>query len=136
MASGLWMARVTTSLGICAIQVVMQPDLLGALSASDREGPPVTGVNATLMARPFAISGVDYPPPASRLRCMRIRRIAKPVTARISQTVITAGTRYWLLPPFAIWAARPVIPRRSRRPLRRRLAVPGDRPGRVTSERE
>jgi len=45
MASGPWMARVTTSLGICAIQAVMQPDLLGALSASDREGPPVAGVN-------------------------------------------------------------------------------------------
>jgi hypothetical protein len=53
----------TVSLGICAIQAVMQPDLLGALSASDREGPPVTEVNGTLMARPCAIRGEDYPLP-------------------------------------------------------------------------
>ena len=41
----------TVSLGICAVQAVMQPDLLGGLSMSDRQAPAFTGVNGTLMAR-------------------------------------------------------------------------------------
>ena len=43
------------SLGICAIRAVVRPDLRCEVSASDRERPPVTGVNGTLMARRTAV---------------------------------------------------------------------------------
>ena len=39
------------SLGSCAVRAAMQPDLRGGLSGSDRERPPVAGVNGPLMAR-------------------------------------------------------------------------------------
>ena len=41
----------TISLEICAVRAAMPPDLRDGVSASDREKPFVTGVNATLMAR-------------------------------------------------------------------------------------
>jgi hypothetical protein len=38
------------SLGICAVRAAVRPDLRSGLSASDRERPPLTGVNGPLMA--------------------------------------------------------------------------------------
>jgi hypothetical protein len=53
---------------ICTVRAVMRPDLRGRLSASDRERPPVTGVNGPPMgpARVAAREGSDAGFPVSR----------------------------------------------------------------------
>jgi hypothetical protein len=93
--------------------------VLGRYSTPIHAGQKLSAVLAAGLAAVAALRSAlpvvgDYSGP--RLRYLRTSMVPRPVTARMSQIVITAGTRVWLRPPLATMATSPVTAAPTPRP--------------------